>query len=217
MTFSMVYAFSENFVLPLSHVEVVHGKGSLIGRMPGDELQQLANLRAYLALMFAHPGKKLLFMGAELAQRNEWSHDRALDWHLLEHGLHAGMQRLVIDLNGIYKSTPALFERDFVADGFQWLEAEDGDYSVLAWRRIDHHGGDLICVANLTPMLHTHYRLGVPQQGDYVELLNTDSEFYGGSNQGNQLITAGNPGHNGHAASMQLTLPPLATIYLRRN
>jgi 1,4-alpha-glucan branching enzyme len=217
MTFSMVYAFSENFVLPLSHDEVVHGKGSLIGRMPGDEWQQFANLRAYLALMFAHPGKKLLFMGAELAQRNEWSHDRALDWHLLEHSLHAGMQRLVIDLNGIYKSTPALFERDFVADGFQWLEAEDGDYSVLAWRRIDHHGGDLICVANLTPMLHNSYRLGVPQQGDYVELLNTDSEFYGGSNQGNQLITAGNPGHNGHAASMQLTLPPLATIYLRRN
>ncbi len=216
MTFGMMYAFSENFVLPLSHDEVVHGKRSLIGRMPGDEWQQFANLRAYFALMYAHPGKKLLFMGAELAQRREWSHERALDWHLLEYGLHAGMQRLVADLNRLYRDTPAMYECDFQQEGFEWLEAGDSDNSVLAWRRIDRHGGELVCVANLTPVVRSGYRLGVPHSGEYVEVLNTDSEHYGGSNQGNQVATAGEPGYKGQAASMQLTLPPLATIFLRR-
>ncbi len=216
MTFGLVYAFTENFILPLSHDEVVHGKSSLIGRMPGDEWQQFANLRAYFALMFAHPGKKLLFMGAELAQRQEWDHDSPLDWHLLEHAPHAGMQRFVSDLNGLYRDTPALYERDFDESGFQWLDWEDKNNSVVAWRRIDHNGGDLICIANLTPVVRHDYQVGVPVSGDYRELMNTDSEFYGGSDQGNLSITATDVPYKGHPASMRLTLPPLATIYIGR-
>jgi 1,4-alpha-glucan branching enzyme len=216
MTFGLVYAFNENFVLPLSHDEVVHGKSSLLGRMPGDDWQQFANLRAYYATMFAHPGKKLLFMGAEIAQRREWDHDSSLDWHLLEHASHSGMQRLVADLNHLYKETPALFERDFDESGFQWLDWEDKENSVLAWRRIDHHGGDMLCITNLTPVVRHDYQVGVAAAGEYVELLNTDSEHYGGSNQGNGAVTATMSQYKGHPASLRLTLPPLATIYLGR-
>ena len=216
MTFSLVYAFNENFILPLSHDEVVHGKGSLIGRMPGDEWQQFANLRTYFATMFAHPGKKLLFMGAEFAQRNEWDHDSSLDWHLLDQAAHSGMQRLVADLNRFYKSTPALFERDFDDSGFQWLDWDDKENSVLAWRRIDHHGGDLLCIANFTPVVRHDYQIGVPAAGEYRELLNTDSEHYGGGNLGNTTMTAAASPHKGQPASLRLTLPPLATIYLGR-
>ncbi len=216
MTFGLVYAFNENFVLPLSHDEVVHGKGSLIGRMPGDEWQQFANLRTYFATMFAHPGKKLLFMGAEFAQRQEWNHDSSLDWHLLEQAPHAGMQRLVSDLNKLYQNTPALYERDFDAAGFQWLDWEDKDNSILAWRRIDHHGGDLVFIANLTPVVRHDYQVGVAKAGEYRELLNTDSKFYGGSNQGNTSLTATANPYKGQPASIRLTLPPLAAIYIGR-
>ncbi|MEL7187624.1 MAG: 1,4-alpha-glucan branching protein GlgB [Pseudomonadota bacterium] len=217
MTFGLVYAFDENFVLPLSHDEVVHGKRSLLGRMPGDDWQQFANLRAYYAAMYAHPGKKLLFMGAEIAQRNEWNHDQSLDWHLLEHGSHAGVQNLLRDLNHVYSATPALFERDFDSAGFEWLDWEDSDNSVLAWRRIDNHGGDLLCVSNLTPVVREDYRIGVPTAGTWRERLNTDSEHYGGSNKGNPPLTTENKPCKGRPASLKLTLPPLATIYLGRD
>ena len=217
MTFGMVYAYSENFVLPLSHDEVVHGKGSLLGRMPGDDWQRFANLRAYLAHMYAHPGKKLLFMGAELAQQREWNHDSSLDWHLLTQSAHAGMQSLVADLNEIYKSTPALHEQDFEGSGFEWLDAHNADNSVFAWRRIDRNGGDIICIANLTPIIRENYRLGVPTAHEYVELLNTDDEKFGGSNCriGTAIAVAGE--YNGQPASVQLDLPPLATVYLGRS
>jgi len=153
MTFGLVYAFDENFILPLSHDEVVHGKGSLLGRMPGDEWQRFANLRAYYANMFAHPGKKLLFMGSELAQYQEWGHDRSLDWNLLEYPNHAGVQRLVRDLNNIYRDMPALHEVDFSGDGFEWIDWDDRDNSVLSWIRRDRSGGYVICVTNFTPVV----------------------------------------------------------------
>ncbi len=217
MTFGLVYAFDENFVLPLSHDEVVHGKRSLLERMPGDDWQQFANLRAYLAAMYAHPGKKLLFMGAELAQRSEWNHDVSLDWHLLQSGAHAGVQQLVRDLNQIYRHTPALYERDFDGSGFEWLDWEDRDNSVLAWRRVDHHGGDLICVVNLTPVVRDNYRIGAPAAGTWSERLNTDSRYYGGSNAGNTPTHTTGQEYKGQPACLQLTLPPLATMYLGRD
>ena len=217
MTFGLVYAFSENFVLPLSHDEVVHGKGSLLARMPGDDWQRFANLRAYLAHMYAHPGKKLLFMGAELAQQREWNHDSSLDWHLLDQEPHAGMQRLVADLNATYKATPALYEQDFDGSGFEWLDEHNADNSVFAWRRMDRNGGEVICIANMTPVVRDSFRLGVSGECQYVELLNTDNEKYGGSNRLVPTVTATAGEHNGQPASVQLDLPPLATIYLGRS
>jgi 1,4-alpha-glucan branching enzyme len=216
MTFGLVYAFDENFVLPLSHDEVVHGKHSMLGRMPGDDWQKFANLRAYYAAMYAHPGKKLLFMGNEFAQRHEWNHDVSLDWHLLEHASHAGMQSLLRDLNKLYTSTPALYERDFEHSGFEWLDWEDSQNSVLSWRRIDHHGGSILCISNLTPVVRHDYRVAVPEAGDYRELLNTDDDAYGGSNQKNVAISATNGEYRGCPASISLVLPPLSTIYLVR-
>jgi len=216
MTFGLVYAFNENFVLPLSHDEVVHGKRSILGRMPGDRWQQFANLRAYYAFMYAHPGKKLLFMGDEIGQYAEWNHDQSLDWHLLDYPAHAGIQLLLRDLNHLYRSTPALYEQDFEASGFEWLDWEDRDNSVLAWRRLDRHGGDLICVVNLTPVLRENYCIGVPGLGDYRELLNTDSEHYGGSNRGNPTMAAVPESCKGRPASLHLTLPPLAAVYIGR-
>ena len=216
MTFGLVYAFDENFVLPLSHDEVVHGKRSLLGRMPGDDWRKFANLRAYFAAMYAHPGKKLLFMGAEIAQWREWNHDVALDWDVLAYPSHAGVQRLIADLNKLYNETPALYERDFDSSGFEWLDWEDRDHSVLSWRRIDTAGNDLLCIANFTPVVRHDYLAAAPAAGQYREVLNTDSEHYGGSNQGNTAVTATAEPHKGHPASMRLTLPPLATIYLER-
>ena len=216
MTFGLVYAFDENFVLPLSHDEVVHGKHSMLGRMPGDDWQKFANLRAYYAAMYAHPGKKLLFMGCEFAQGREWNHDNSLDWHLLEHAPHAGMQRLLRDLNALYKSTPALYERDFEHSGFEWLDWEDKANSVLSWRRIDHHGGSVLCVSNLTPVVRNNYQIAVPDAGDYCEILNTDDAQYGGSDQKNMAITAAIGEYKGRSASISISLPPLATIYLAR-
>jgi len=216
MTFGMVYAFDENFVLPLSHDEVVHGKGSLLDRMPGDEWQRFANLRVYFSFMFAHPGKKLLFMGAELAQDREWSHDRSLDWHLLEQPLHRGVQNLVRDLNQIYRSTPALYEVDFSHEGFEWIEWEDRENSVFSWLRRDQHGGLVICISNFTPVVRQDYRIGVPANSCFEEILNSDRQEYGGSGLLNSGLIQSEPvASHGRSDSLLVTLPPLATIFLK--
>jgi len=217
MTFGLSYAFSENFVLPISHDEVVHGKGSLLGKMPGGDWQQFANLRAYLGFMWGHPGKKLLFMGCEFAQAREWSHDRSLDWHLLGDPRHAGVQRLVRDLNQLYKASPALHELDFTPAGFQWIDQHDAAHSVLCFiRRGTNTRTFNVVICNFTPALQTAYRIGVPQPGDYRERLNTDSVHYGGSNAGTPLgMARAEPvGWHGQAQSIVLTLPPLATVFL---
>ena len=217
MTFGLVYAFSENFVLPISHDEVVHGKGSLLGKMPGDRWQQFANLRAYLGFMFAHPGKKLLFMGCEFAQQREWNHDQSLDWHLLDDPAHAGVQSLVRDLNHLYQSTPALHQRDCEANGFEWIDHGDAANSVFSFiRRGNDPKSLVIVVCNFTPTVQTGYRLGVPHGGQYRERLNTDSAHYGGSNTGTPLGAASAqtmPWH-GKPHSILLSLPPLATVVL---
>lgn len=215
MTFGLVYAFTENFVLPLSHDEVVHGKRSFLGRMPGDAWQRFANLRAYYASMFAHPGKKLIFMGGEIAQEAEWNHDHSLDWHLLSRAPHAGVCALVRDLNAVYRKTPALYEIDFDSNGFDWIDGGDRDNSVLAWLRRDTSGGIMICVSNFTPVVRENYRLGVPTLRDYRELLNTDDLRYGGSGILNPGISTESDGAHGQPQSIRLTLPPLATIYLQ--
>ncbi len=220
MTFGLVYAFNENFVLPLSHDEVVHGKGSLLGKMPGDRWQKFANLRAYFGFMWGHPGKKLLFMGGEFAQEREWNHDTSLDWHLLADPAHEGVWRLVRDLNGLYRATPALFERDFDGSGFEWITHEDAERCVLAFVRKGAAGGDgrsmVLVVSNFTPVVLHGFRLGVPAPGVWRERLNTDSAFYGGSNVGTPFGQAGAepvPSH-GRPWSIEITLPPLATVFL---
>jgi 1,4-alpha-glucan branching enzyme len=215
MTFSLVYAFNENFVLPLSHDEVVHGKHSILGRMPGDRWQQFANLRAYYGAMYAHPGKKLLFMGNEIGQTKEWSHDQSLDWHLLQYPEHAGVRLLLQDLNRVYKSTPALYEIDFDGSGFEWIDWNDRDSSVLCWLRRDASGGIVVCVCNLTPLVREGYRVGVPQEGAYRTILNTDAKSYGGSGCGPTSVIADNISQHGRPYSIPLTLPPLATILLQ--
>jgi 1,4-alpha-glucan branching enzyme len=215
VTFGLVYAFNENFVLPLSHDEVVHGKRSLLGRMPGDDWQKFANLRCCFTMMYCHPGKKLLFMGAELAQWQEWNHDRSLDWHLLREPLHSGMQTLVRDLNALYRQTPALHQVDFAAEGFEWIDWQDRANSVFSWIRRDRNGNIVVCVANLTPVVRYDYRIGVPRNGAYREILNTDSVLYGGSNSGNSgIIVASNLQSHGRPHSLRLTVPPLATLIL---
>jgi len=222
MSFSLVYAYNENFVLPISHDEVVHGKGSLLGKMPGDRWQQFANLRAYLGYMWAHPGKKLLFMGCEFAQLAEWNHDRSLDWHLLDgdatHNPHAGVQRLVRDLNSLYRSTPALHQRDFTPDGFQWIGLDDAERSVLSFVRRGEPRDDgqdfVVVVCNFTPTVHHGYRVGVPRAGVYRERINTDSTHYGGSDAGNAFgeVRSQPLPWQGQAHSVELTLPPLSTV-----
>lgn len=217
MTFGMAYAFTENFVLPISHDEVVHGKGSLLRKMPGDRWQQLANLRAYLGFMWAHPGKKLLFMGCEFAQEREWNHDQSLDWHLLENPQHAGVQRLVRDLNRLYCTTPALYQLDFVQEGFEWIDHQDAAHSVLSFiRRGTDPDTFIVVVCNFTPTVHQGYRIGVPTPGVYRECLNTDSSHYGGSNTGTPwgAATAEPMGWHGKPYSVLLTLAPLATVML---
>jgi 1,4-alpha-glucan branching enzyme len=215
MTFGLVYAFSENFVLPISHDEVVHCKGSLLNKMPGDRWQKMANLRAYLGFMFGHPGKKLLFMGCEFAQEREWNHDQSLDWHLLDDPQHAGVQRLMRDLNRFYSATPALYQLDFVPAGFEWIEHNDAAHSVLSFiRHGTDPGGFVVVVCNFTPSVLQGYRLGVPQPGVYHERLNTDSAHYGGSNVGTALGAASSEPLSWHGKphSVQLNLPPLATV-----
>ena len=213
MTFGLLYAFSENFILPISHDEVVHGKGSLLDRMPGDEWQRFANLRAYLGFMWTHPGKKLLFMGCEFAQAQEWNYDHSLDWHLLDQPNHKGVQSLVRDLNKSYQSTPALYERDCEASGFQWLVGGDADNSVFAFARYGDDASLAVVAANFTPVPRSNYRIGVPRAGFYREILNTDAAVYGGTNMGNLggIEAEATPSH-GEAYSIVLTLPPLATI-----
>jgi 1,4-alpha-glucan branching enzyme len=215
MTFGLMYAFDENFILPLSHDEVVHGKGSLLGRMPGDKWQQFANVRALYGYMFGYPGKKLLFMGNEFAQRREWNHDHSLDWHLCAEPPHAGVQRLVRDLNHLYRSTPSLYERDYDGAGFEWIDWNDRDNSVFSWLRRDQSGGHVVVVANFTPVIRHNYRIGVPSNAAYSEILNSDAVEYGGSGVGNLGLVAAEaaPSH-GREFSLSLTLPPLATLIL---
>lgn len=219
MTFGMLYAYTENFILPISHDEVVHGKRSVLDRMPGDAWQKFANLRAYYAFMWAHPGKKLLFMGCEFAQGREWNFDSSLDWHLLddENGWHKGVQRLVRDLNHCYQKHAPLYELDYQPEGFEWLVVDDHENSVFAFLRRDAKGNELIAISNFTPVPRYNYRVGIPHGGHYREVLNSDSEFYRGSNLGNQGGIQSHPvGSHNHAHSLLLTLPPLATIYLLR-
>ena len=217
LTFRSLYAFTENFCLPLSHDEVVHGKGSLLAKMPGDDWQKFANLRALLAYMYTLPGKKLLFMGGEIAQRAEWSHESSLEWHLLQYPPHAGMQQLVRDLNRLLRAEPALHELDTDPGGMEWVDANDSDNSVLSYLRKSRDGrGEIVVVCNFTPVPRYDYRVGVPRPGFWREVLNTDAREYGGSGIGNLggVSTVPSPCH-GRPQSLSLALPPLAVVALR--
>jgi 1,4-alpha-glucan branching enzyme len=214
VTFSMLYEYTENFVVPLSHDEVVHGKGSLLRKMPGDEWQKFANLRLLLGYMYTHPGKKLLFMGTELASYNEWYHDTSLDWHLEADPMRQGLQRFIIDLGTLYRENSALWEWDHVPKGFFWIDCNDWEGSVFSFVRNsrDRH---LVCVMNGTPVPRYGYRLGVPERGGYLERINSDSYLYGGSNMGNggRIEVEPIPFH-GFPQSVSMTLPPLACLIL---
>ena len=217
MTFGLIYAFSERFVLPLSHDEVVHGKGSIIGRMPGDDWQKRANLRAYLAFMWTHPGRKLIFMGTEFGQEREWSHERQLDWFLLDQSSHQQLQALVRELNRIYRTRPALHRRDDHPDSFYWLVGNDAQQSVLIYLRtdLDSESRPILIACNFTPVPRHDYRVGVPRAGRWHEAINTDSVFFGGSNLGNGGAVHSDPvPSHGYAQSLRLLLPPLATLIL---
>jgi 1,4-alpha-glucan branching enzyme len=217
MTFGLLYAFSENFVLPLSHDEVVHGKGSILGRIPGDDWQRFATLRAYYGFMWGHPGKKLLFMGQEFGQRQEWNFAWQLDWHALEQPLHQGVLACVRDLNALYRREPALHANDCEAAGFRWIVVDDAEQSVLAWLRLGRASDPpVVVVSNFTPVPRLDYRIGVPAAGDWSEILNTDATQYGGAGVGNLgRVTATDAPSHGFPASLALTLPPLATLFLR--
>ncbi len=217
ITFGLLYAFSEKFVLPISHDEVVHGKGSLLGKMPGDDWQRLANLRAYLGFMWAHPGKKLLFMGCEIGQRQEWNHDAEIPWGLVDDPAHAGVQRLVRDLNRLYVDCPAMHRRDAEASGFAWLIGDDRANSVFAFLRLADGGASpVLVICNMTPVPRHDYRVGVPSAGEWQEAINTDSQFYGGGNLGNgSAVHATGHAAHGQPYSLELTLPPLSTVMLR--
>jgi len=217
MTFGLQYAFTENFVLPISHDEVVHGKGSLLNKMPGDEWNRFANLRAYLGWMWTHPGKKLLFMGCEFGQDREWSHDRSLDWHLLDDPRHAGLQNLVRDLNGVYRANPALYVRDCAAEGFQWIDGGNAESNVFSFLRLGKDGDPPVAViCNMAPVLRENFRVGLPQKGQWKEILNSDATDYGGTGSGNGgRITADGQGCHGQPVSTSMTLPPLATVILK--
>jgi 1,4-alpha-glucan branching enzyme len=215
LTFSQLYAFTENFILPFSHDEVVHGKRSLLYRMPGDEWQRFANLRLLYTYMFTHPGKKLLFMGGEFGQGDEWNHHQALDWYVLEHRYHQGVQDLVRDLNKTYKDHSALYQYDFEPRGFEWINCHDSSQSILSYiRRSDTE--TLIVVLNFTPLVRHGYTLGVPYEGSYEEILNSDSRYFGGSDSGNHgPIKARHQAWMGQSWSIDVDLPPLAGIILR--
>ncbi|HEX4182828.1 MAG TPA: 1,4-alpha-glucan branching protein GlgB [Caulobacteraceae bacterium] len=217
MTFGLVYAFSERFMLPLSHDEVVHGKGSLYQRAPGDAWQKLANLRAYFSFMWTHPGKKLLFMGGEIAQRHEWSHDGEIDWALLDDPLHAGLQRLVRDLNQLYAGMPTLHEGDAEPWGFDWVIGDAAAISVFAYLRRGRSGATALVILNMTPVIRDDFRIGVPAPGFWAERLNSDAAIYGGGNQGNGGGVQAEPiPSHGQAWSLRLRLPPLAALVLER-
>jgi 1,4-alpha-glucan branching enzyme len=215
LTFGIWYAFHENFVLPLSHDEVVYGKGSLLRRMPGDEWQRFANLRLLFGFMWAHPGKKLLFMGGEFGQYAEWNHDGSLDWHLREYPLHAGVERWLGDLNAFYREHPALHQRDFSPDGFAWIDCHDAEQSVVSFLRRAADGSVVLVVCNNTPTVRENYRVGVPVGGVWHERLNSDAPLYGGSGQGNLGVVEASPvAAHGHYWSLTLRLPPLGVLYL---
>ncbi|MBX5463727.1 MAG: 1,4-alpha-glucan branching protein GlgB, partial [Steroidobacteraceae bacterium] len=216
LTFSLWYAFTENFVLPLSHDEVVHGKGSLIGKMHGDEWQQFANLRLLLGYMWSHVGKKLLFMGGEFGQKREWQHDESLEWHVLQYPLHAGVRQWVRDLNQFLRSTPALYEKDFTSDGFEWIDCNDADGGTLAYLRKGSSPEDIVLIlCNFTPVPRENYHIGVPRGGTWRERLNSDAREYGGSGVGNfGLVEAAPLPSHGRTHSLTLRLPPLGTLYL---
>jgi len=217
VTFSMLYAFSENFALPFSHDEVVHGKGSMVSKMPGDEWRQFANLRALYGFMYGHPGKKLLFMGCEFGQRSEWNHATSLEWHVLEYPQHRGMQRLVEDLNKLYRNEPALYERDAEWHGFEWIDCSDAPGNVISFLRRGAEDDDVIVfVCNFSPAVRHGYGVGVPKTGRWREVLNTDAEIYGGSNQGNAgLVETLDQETHGRPGTLLLTLPPLGVVALK--
>ena len=216
MTFGLTYAFSETFILPISHDEVVHGKGSMLGKMPGAAEERFANLRAYYGFMWGHPGKKLLFMGQEFAQATEWNHDAQIDWAALDDPRHAGVQRLVRDLNTLYRDLPALHARDCDPDGFQWIEADDAARSVYAWiRRGGADDPNVVVVSNFTPVERAAYRLGLPFAGPWRVALNTDAAIYGGGDRGpSGSVDATPTASHGQAASADLVVPPLSTLFL---
>jgi len=218
LTFSMLYAFNENFILPFSHDEVVHGKGSLMTKAPGDTWQKAATLRVLYAYMYAHPGKKLLFMGSEIGQWQEWNHDGSVDWEAAGHPPHAGLQKFVEDLNALYRARPALHEVDFAPPGFEWIDCNDNESSVISLiRRAADPGDWVVVVVNWTPIVRQGYRIGVPEAGYYAEILNSDASVYGGSNVGNEGGLSTEPvAAHGHMHSLSLTLPPLGAIFLRR-
>jgi 1,4-alpha-glucan branching enzyme len=217
LTFSMLYAFSENFLLPFSHDEVVHGKQSMLNKMPGDEWQKHANLRALYTYQFTHPGKKLMFMGTEFGQGTEWNSAGLLDWYVLDYPLHHGIQKLVKDLSHLYRTTPALYRYDFDWQGFEWIDCHDSEQSVLSFLRKGDDDEMVVVIMNLTPVPRESYRIGLPLQGQYREVINSDSTYYGGSNMGNweaPLLTEVKP-WMGRPYSLCLTLPPLSTIVFR--
>src|SRR5215217_784990 len=214
LTFSLIYAFSENFILPISHDEVVHGKGSLLGKMPGDTWRRFANLRAYLGYMWAHPGKQLLFMGCELGQESEWSHERSIDWEALADPNHKGVQSLVADLNRVYREQAALWQQDSTPEGFSWIDPNDVDDNALSFIRWAADGRPLVCLCNFSPVPRSEYRIGLPTVGRWVEVLNTDAETYGGTNVGNLgVVEAEAIEWDNQPASARVTLPPLATVW----
>ena len=217
LTFSLLYAFNENFILSISHDEVVHGKGSLYGKMPGDEWQKHANLRLLLGYMFAHPGKKLLFMGCDFGQWGEWNHDGSLDWNALDFGHHSGVQSWMRDLNHLYRGEPALYEVDFSPEGFEWIDTQDWESSILAFLRKGRDEKEkVLIVCNFTPVPRVNYRVGVPKAGYWKELLNSDATTYGGSGHGNMGGTEAAPvGAHGRHYSITLTLPPLSVVFLK--
>ncbi|MBY0432336.1 MAG: 1,4-alpha-glucan branching enzyme, partial [Rhodospirillales bacterium] len=218
LTFGLLYAFHENFMLALSHDEVVHGKRSILGRMPGDQWQRFANLRAYYAFMWTHPGKKLLFMGGEFGQEREWNENASLDWHLLEDEFHQGALRTIRDLNQLYREETALHQLDCDGHGFSWIDCNDRDNSVISFIRRGKDAEDfVVVVCHFTPLVRHGYRIGVPAPGWYAERLNTDAAWYGGGNVGNGGgVQAEEIPHHGHPYSLNLTVPPLATLVLKR-
>jgi len=217
ITFSILYAFSENFLLPLSHDEVVHGKAALVNKFPGDRWQKVATLRALYGYMWSHPGKKLLFMGSEFAQNDEWSHEKSLDWHLTQYGEHKGVQDLVRDLNSLYRQSPALWQRDSSSDGFTWLVGDDGAGNTLAYLRSADDGSEIISITNFSPVPHEQYHLPIPKVGNWIEALNTDDLKYGGSGVINSQIIVEKIQHRGCEYSAIIRLAPLATIWLKLN
>jgi 1,4-alpha-glucan branching enzyme len=215
MTFGMVYAYSERFILPISHDEVVHGKGSMLAKMPGDHWQKLANLRCYLGFMWAHPGKKLLFMGCEIAQDTEWSHDDSLHWDLLDRDQHAGIQHLIRRVNEIYAEEPALQAGDFDPQGFQWAAVDDENAVLGMVLGKTGASSMILAVSNFTPVPRERYRVGVPREGQWIEVLNTDSTEFGGSGIKNGVVASDRQSADGQPDSIELSLPPLATLYLK--